>query len=70
MAPMMTTSLSMRDFANLGLEQIAYVKPVVTVDELGFVIYAANGVRLAVLSDRSDAFALIRRHDLEPVSLH
>jgi hypothetical protein len=63
-------SLSLDAFATLGLEQVAYVKPVITDDEVGFAIHAADGTRLALLSNRMTAFALIRRHDLEPASVH
>jgi hypothetical protein len=33
-------------------------------------IYAADGTRLAVVEDRLVAIAMIRRHDLEPATLH
>jgi hypothetical protein len=62
-------SLSPRAFADLGLEEIAYVKPVAAADGLGFAIHASNGTRLAVLADRIEAFALIRRHNMQPASL-
>jgi hypothetical protein len=63
-------SLSARAFAVLGLEEIAYVKPVIEDDEPAFAIHAADGTCLAVIEDRQTAFAVIRRNDLEPASLH
>ena len=54
----------------LGLEEIAYVKPIVEHDEPAYAIHAADGTRLAVLADRLAAFAMIRCHDLEAASLH
>src|SRR5262249_23344346 len=63
-------SLSSHAFAALGLEEVAYVKPTAPHDELGYAIYAADGTRLAVVEDRRVALAMIRRHDLEPTSLH
>ena len=63
-------SLSSRSFADFGLEEIAYVKPVVENDKPAYEIHAANGTRLAVVEDRLVAMAMIRRHDLEPASLH
>jgi len=63
-------SLSSRAFANFGLEEMAYVKPVVENTKPTYEIHAANGTRLAVVEDRLVAVAMIRRHDLEPASLH
>jgi hypothetical protein len=62
-------SLSSRSFADFGLEEIAYVKPVAENDKRAYEIHAANGTRLAVVEDRLVAMAMIRRHDLEPASL-
>jgi hypothetical protein len=55
-------SLSPRAFKALGIE-IAYVKPVI--ENTG-----STYEMLAVVEDRLVAFAMIRRHDLEPASLH
>jgi hypothetical protein len=64
------TSLSPRAFRALGIEEIAYVKPIVESTGPTYAIHAADGTRLAVVADRLVAFAMIRRHDLEPASLH
>jgi hypothetical protein len=61
---------SPRAFAALGLEEIAYVKPIVESAERTYAIHAADGTQLAVVGDRLVAVAMIRRHDLEPASLH
>ena len=57
-------------FALLGAPDIAYVKPVVTDHGTGFGIYSANGREMAVVADRDVAFALVRQHDMDPVSVH
>jgi hypothetical protein len=62
-------SLSPRAFKALGIEEIAYVKPVVDSKGSNYEIHAADGTRLAVVDDRLVALAMIRRHDLEPASL-
>lgn len=61
---------------------IVYVRPVLVADlpqdlqdqAAGFqTIYAVhrpNGERLALVADRSMAFALARHHDMAPVSVH
>ena len=64
------TQLSQHDFAKLGLEWLAYVKPMVEEDCQLFAIHAADGRRIAVLSDEATAFALIREQEMVPASLH
>ncbi len=59
-----------RDFETLGLEQLAYVKPVEVDGRTAFAVHAADGTEIAVMSDRDVARAVIRQHDLEPVSVH
>jgi len=67
--PLDAVSLSPRAFKALGIEEIAYVKPVIESTGSTYEIHAADGTRLAVVEDRLVAFAMIRRHDLEPASL-
>ena len=59
-----------RDFEALGLEQLAYVKPVQVDGRTVFAVHAADGTEIAVMPDREVARAAIRQHDLEPVSVH
>ncbi len=59
-----------RDFEALGLEQLAYVKPVKVDGRTAYAVHAADGTEIAVMSDREVARAAIRQHDLEPVSVH
>jgi hypothetical protein len=35
-----------------------------------FAVHAANGTQIAVMADREVAFAVVRQHDMEPVSVH
>ena len=57
--------------AHLGIEQVAYVKPVTLDDgKTAFAIHAADGQEMAVMADREVAFATVRQNDLEPVSIH
>jgi hypothetical protein len=62
--------LSTRDLALLGLNDVAYVKRIVINDRTGFSIHAADGCQIGTAPDRDTAFAGIRQHDLEPVSVH
>ncbi|MGH6948648.1 MAG: DUF1150 family protein [Kiloniellales bacterium] len=62
-------ALSAQDLLALGLRQIAYVRPVPG-EEGGFSIHTADGTEVTVLPSREMAEAVIRQHDLEPVSVH
>ncbi len=62
--------LSDRDMAALGLQEVAYVKPVVTKGGVAYAVHAADGTEIAVMPDRDVAFATIRQNDLRPVSVH
>ena len=62
--------ISAQEFALLGLQDMAYIRRVIVNDEAGFAIHAADGTAVAVLPSRDLAFATVRQHDLEPVSVH
>jgi len=59
-----------KEFALLGMNDVAYVKRVIVNDEVGYAIHSADGTQVAVLADLAVAYAAIRQHELEPVSLH
>ncbi len=58
------------EFAHLGMQQIAYVRRVIVDDQPAYEIHAADGQAMGVLRDRDTAFAAVRQHELEPVSVH
>ncbi|HWK46228.1 MAG TPA: DUF1150 family protein [Stellaceae bacterium] len=62
--------ISPKDFAALGMQDLAFIKPIVVNDEVGYAIHAADGTQMAVIADRDVAFAAVRQHDLQPVSVH
>jgi hypothetical protein len=62
--------LTPQEFALLGMQDLAYVKGVVVDDKPGFAVHAADGTQIAVIGSRDLAFATVRQHDLEPVSVH
>jgi hypothetical protein len=62
-------------FAALGVQQIAYVKPVSAEEEAtglghGFAIHAADGTPLTVMQSREAAMAAIVQNDMQPLSVH
>jgi hypothetical protein len=62
--------LSARELALFGMQDIAYIKAVTVDGTAGYAIHAADGTEIAVLLDRDIAFATLRQHDLEPLSVH
>ncbi len=62
--------MSARDLALFGMQDLAYIKMVMVDGATGYAVHAADGTQIAVLPDRDVAFATVRQHDLEPVSVH
>jgi hypothetical protein len=62
--------MSAQELGLLGMQDIAYVKQVVVDGRDQFAVHAADGARIAVMANRDVAFAVVRQHDLEPVSVH
>jgi hypothetical protein len=63
-------NISPREFAVLGMNDLAYVKRVVVNDEPRFGIFSADGTQLALLPNEDIAYATVRQNDLEPMSVH
>lgn len=60
-----------QDLAAWGVNDVAYIKTVTQDDgTIAYSIHAADGTRMAAMSDRDTAFAAVRQNDLEPVSVH
>jgi hypothetical protein len=62
--------MSARDLALFGVQDLAYIKRVMVDGTTGYAVHAADGTQIAMLADRDVAFATVRQHDLEPVSVH
>jgi hypothetical protein len=58
------------DLAMLGMQDIAYVKPVLVEGNTGYAIHAADGTQMALIANRDLAFAVVRQNEMEPVSVH
>ncbi len=63
-------SMSPAAFAALGMEQIAYIKPIVVDGQPGFAIHTANGQQVAIMPNRDLAMAAVRQNDLAPLLVH
>ena len=62
--------ISTAQLAQLGLQQIAYVKPVVANGAQCFAIHAADGTPMALAGDRDLAIAAIVQHEMVPAQVH
>ena len=62
--------LSPSELGMLGMADLAYIKPVLVEGTEAFAVHAADGTQMAVIPDRDLAFAVVRQHELEPLSVH
>ncbi|MBV8118508.1 MAG: DUF1150 family protein [Alphaproteobacteria bacterium] len=62
--------MSAHELAMLGVQDLAYIKRVIVDGATGYAVHAADGTQIVVVADRDVAFATVRQHDLEPVSVH
>jgi hypothetical protein len=62
--------ISAEQFAQLGMKQIAYLKPIVVNGSARFAIHAADGTRIAIAEGLDVAIAAIVQHEMEPAQLH
>ena len=62
--------LSQQQLMQLGVSQIAYVKPVDADGGVAFAIHAADGTPMAIAADREVAVAAIRQHEMVPALVH
>ena len=62
--------ISTEQLAQLGLQQIAYVKPVVVNGTAAFAIHAADGTPMAIAAGLDVALAAIVQHEMVPAQVH
>ena len=68
--PMATPPMSVYDFTEWGVSEVAYIKKIEFKGKQAFAVYAANGHQLAVTENLDVAYGLLFQNDLEPISLH
>jgi hypothetical protein len=56
--------------AMVGLETMAYIKPVTTADFTQYAVFAADGTQLALFDSEEIAYYNAVKHNLAPVSIH
>ena len=62
--------MSQAELQQLGLSQLAYVKPVMLNGMAMFAIHGADGSPMAVAEDRNLAVAAIVQHEMIPTLVH
>lgn len=62
--------ISAAQLANLGMDEVAFVKPVMTADGPAFAIHAADGELMAIVSDVPLAAAVIVQEEMRPALVH
>jgi hypothetical protein len=62
--------ISPQQLAMLGVQQIAYVKPVVVNGTAAYAIHAADGTPMAIAGERDAAIAAIVQHEMVPALVH
>jgi hypothetical protein len=62
--------LSPKQFSNLGVSQLAYVKPVLLNGAKAFAIHGADGTPMAVAGDEAVALAAIEQHEMVATRVH
>jgi hypothetical protein len=63
-------TLSSEDLRNLGLNVMAYIKPVIIHDQPVFSIHAADGTVLSVIESLPHARDFLSQFDLHVLTLH
>ena len=63
-------NLTQAQLMQLGMSQLAYVKPVWMDGETAFAIFAADGSPMAVAADCDLAVAAIVQHEMVPALVH
>lgn len=63
-------NLSQQDFLDLGVHNIAYIRPVIANNTQQYAIHAADGTSLSTLESYEKALGTIIQNDLQAVTLH
>ena len=62
--------ISQQELGLLGMDDMAYIKPVMVDGRQAFAVHAADGTKIGVMAYLEVALAAVRQHDMEPVSVH
>ncbi|MBX7146926.1 MAG: DUF1150 domain-containing protein [Alphaproteobacteria bacterium] len=63
-------TMSENEFAVLGMQGIAYIRPIIVDDKQAYSVHAADGSRIGIAPTFESAMVGIREGNLEPLSVH
>jgi hypothetical protein len=63
-------AMTVPQLAELGLSQLAYIRPVMMDGELAYAVHGADGTPMALAPDRALASEAIEQQDLVQVLVH
>ncbi len=63
-------NMSTQDLKDLGVNYVAYIKPVKDSDKELFAVYSADGGQISVTTSYEDAVLSLLSNMLEPVTIH
>lgn len=63
-------SMTTAELLKLGMEELAYVKPIELDGDMAFAIHAADGSPMAVAPNRDLAVAAILQHEMAAALVH
>lgn len=63
-------NMSREDFMNLGVAQVAYIRPIAHENGSLYAVCAADGRPLSVMESFEEAILSSRSNKLEPVTVH
>ena len=63
-------AVTQQDLMALGLNEVAYIRPVVENGQKLFAVHGADGTRLGLMPTRETAVGAMLQNDLELVPLH
>ena len=62
--------LSAQDFRTFGVQQVAYIRPIIVQNKKAYAIHAADGTPLSVMDTHDMAVIAVRHNDLEAATVH
>ncbi len=63
-------NLSIQDFKNFGIQQIAYIRAVQNGSEINYSVHTADGKKIHMMDSLDEAIITTRQSNLEPVTVH
>jgi hypothetical protein len=68
--PVLLKDLSVADWARFGLQEVAYIRPVLVNGVRAMAIHAADGTQIGAAPSAQLAMAAIVQHEMAPLLVH